>query len=63
MSKRYLTGSRKRLQKLGQLNKHAGSGATKRKIRGAHKMLSYEAEAKRRGVPVCRVIAEALTNE
>jgi len=55
--------TKRRLTQLGNYNPHAGKHAVKKKIKDANVMISYEAEAKRRGVPISRVIAEALTNE
>jgi len=52
--------TKRRLTQLGNVNHFAGPAATQRKIDTAHLMQSYEAEAKRRGVPVSRVIAESI---
>ena len=60
-AKRKLTPDQKRMQELGRVNYHAGPRATEQKLKNARTMASYEAEAERRGIPVSRVIAEAIS--
>jgi L-alanine-DL-glutamate epimerase-like enolase superfamily enzyme len=51
---------RKRLKSLEKKNKFYSRGATKKRAANASKMAEYERLAKQRGVPVARVIAEAI---
>ena len=43
------------------VNKFYTRGSTKRRIKNGSKMVEYERLAKERGVPVSRVIAEAIS--
>ena len=43
------------------VNKFYTRGSTKRRIKNGSKMFEYERLAKERGVPVSRVIAEAIS--
>jgi hypothetical protein len=51
---------KKRMKKIELENKYYGRGSTRRRMQNGAQMAEYERIAKERGVPVARVIAEAI---